>query len=325
MPSSCGMRMSMRTTSGRCRSTAPSTSRPSAASATTSSVRRAGEHHPQAGAHERVVVDEQDADHRARQPGAQDERAVGVDAVLELAAGERDALGQPDQAGPRPGQRAGRADRHRREAADLDVQPAVGRADGERHGRARRVLAGVRQALLRDPVGGAADGGGRRRVAELDRRGDPHPGRPRLLDERGEVGERRLRRLRQALAAVLAQHADHAAQLVERGPRALADHAGRRGDLLGRSVGVELERAGVDGEQREAVGEHVVHLARDPPPLGRARLVRGAVGLRAQRAHELAPRAHEEPPADHDAGHQQAGRDVGPVAAAHRRVVGVGG
>jgi len=28
--------------------------------------RRAGEHHPQAGAHERVIVDEQDADHRGR-------------------------------------------------------------------------------------------------------------------------------------------------------------------------------------------------------------------------------------------------------------------
>ena len=45
---------------------------------------------------------------------------------------------------------------------------------------------------------------------------------------------------------------------------------------------MKLERAGVDGEQREAVGEHVVHLAGDPPPLGRASLVRGAVGLRAQ-------------------------------------------
>jgi hypothetical protein len=44
---------------------------------------------------------------------------------------------------------------------------------------------------------------------------------------------------------------------------------------------VKLERAGVDGEQREAVGEHVVHLARDPSPLGRAGLVPGAVGLLA--------------------------------------------
>ena len=65
-----------------------------------------------------------------RQAGAHDERAVGVDAVLELAAGERDALGEPDQAGPRPGQRRDRGDGHRREAANLDLQVAVGRVDG---------------------------------------------------------------------------------------------------------------------------------------------------------------------------------------------------
>ena len=41
---------------------------------------RAGEHHPQARAHERVVVDEQDADHRGSRR-AQDEGAGGVDAV----------------------------------------------------------------------------------------------------------------------------------------------------------------------------------------------------------------------------------------------------
>ena len=46
--------------------------------------------------------------------------------MLELAAGERDALGEPDQAGPRPGQRRDRGDGHRREAADLDLQVAAG-------------------------------------------------------------------------------------------------------------------------------------------------------------------------------------------------------
>src|SRR3712207_7543952 len=43
-------------------------------------------------------------------------RSVSVDAVLEGAACERDALGEPDQAGPRPGQRGVRGDGHRREA-----------------------------------------------------------------------------------------------------------------------------------------------------------------------------------------------------------------
>ena len=241
--------------------------------------RCAGEHHPQAGAHERVVVDEQDADHRGRR-ARRTNAPSGSTPCSSSPPASVTRSASPIRPVPAPGSGDGRGDGHRREAADLDLQVAVGRADGERHGRSRRVLARVGQTLLRDPVGGAADGGGRRRVAQFDPCGDPHPGRPRLLDEGGEVGERRLGRFGQALAAVLAQDADHAAQLVERGPRALADHAGRLGDLLGRCVGAELERAGVDGEQREAVGEHVVHLARDPPPLGRARLVPGAVGLR---------------------------------------------
>jgi hypothetical protein len=70
---------------------------------------------------------------------------------------------------------------------------------------------------------------------------------------------------------------------------------------------VKLECAGVDGEQREAVGEHVVHLAGDPPPLGRAGLLRGAIALRTQRSHELSPRAYEESPAE-DYARQQDGK-----------------
>ena len=88
--------------------------------------------------------------------------------------------------------------------------------------------------------------------------------------------------------------------------RAGADHAGRAGDLLRRRVGPELERAGVQAEQRDPVREHVVHLARDPRPLVLARLLDpqlllglGALGAVAQREHELAPRADEHAPRDH--------------------------
>ena len=105
------------------------------------------------------------------------------------------------------------------------------------------------ELVLRALQAGAAGCGGRRRLAKLDPCGDPHSGLPRLLDKRGELRKRRLRRLSQALAGVLAQHTDHAAQLLESGPCALSDHAGRFGDLLGRSLGAELERAGVDGQQ----------------------------------------------------------------------------
>ena len=52
-----------------------------------------------------------------------------------------------------------------------------------------------------------------------------------------------------------------------------ADHRGRARDLLGRRVGAELERAGVQAQQRDPVGEDVVHLARDPCPLGVADLL----------------------------------------------------
>ena len=59
------------------------------------------EHHPQPGAHERVVVDQQDADHvRPGEGRAQDEVAARVRAVLERAADQLDALGEPDQPAP---------------------------------------------------------------------------------------------------------------------------------------------------------------------------------------------------------------------------------
>ena len=90
------------------------------------------------------------------------------------------------------------------------------------------------------------------------------------------------------------------------GVRGGADHARGLGDLLGRRVGAELERAGVQGEQRHAMREHVVHLARDPAALRLARLLEpqallglGALGPLAQRVDQLAARPHEQPPADH--------------------------
>ena len=84
--------------------------------------------------------------------------------------------------------------------------------------------------------------------------------------------------------------------------------AGGLGDLLGRRVGMELERPGVQAQQRDAVGQDVVHLAGDAQPLGLARLLDAqallglqAVGALAQREDELALDADEEPPADDDA------------------------
>jgi hypothetical protein len=120
------------------------------------------------------------------------------------------------------------------------------------------VLAGVGHGFLDDPVGGAAGqvGGG---AAGLVVQGHPHPGPARLGNELLDVGE------------------------------------GRLGQLPDGGVRAELERAGVDAQQRQAVAEDVVHLPGDlvagallgllGPQLG---LGLGPVGPVAQGQHQLA-------------------------------------
>ena len=124
---------------------------------------------------------------------------------------------------------------------------------------------------------------------------------------------------------LLAQHPDHLAQVLQRLVRAGAHDAGGARDLLGRRVGAELERARVHAQQRDAVGEHVVHLARDPRALVLACLLDAqlllglrAVGPLAQRRHELAPRTHEHAPRDRGDRDEQDEHDRDP-----QRVVGV--
>jgi hypothetical protein len=104
------------------------------------------------------------------------------------------------------------------------------------------------------------------------------------------------------------QDADDLAQVLERLVGVLADHLGGAGDLLGGGVGAELERAGVDAQQRQAVAEDVVHLPGDlvagallgllGPQLG---LGLGPVGPVAQGQHQLAP-AQSQPGAAHRPG-----------------------
>jgi hypothetical protein len=123
---------------------------------------------------------------------------------------------------------------------------------------AEGVLAGVGQGFLDDPVGGAAGqvGDG---AAGLVVQGHPHPGPVRLGDELLDVGEGRLGQLPDGCA----QDPDDLAQVLERLVGVLPDHLGGAGDLLGGGVGAELERAGVDAQQRQSVAEDVVHLPGD--------------------------------------------------------------
>ena len=85
----------------------------------------------------------------------------------------------------------------------------------------------------------------------------------------------------------------------------------------GGASGPELERARVHAQQRQPVREHVVHLARDPPPLGLARLldVRALLGLELLRAlvraaQEVALRAGEQAPGDHQQRDHHAQQDL---------------
>ena len=211
---------------------------------------------------------------RPRQPRPQPVVAgLGV-AVLEPPAGELDALGEADQ--PRAGARDRRPAelRERRAADDLDGDAAARRAGDRRlDGGARRVLARVRQPLLHDPVDGPA--GRRRQRSRRRRAARTRPRCPR------RATRRRARRRRAASAAGAgprarglggAQHVDDLAQVLERLVGARAHDAGGARDLLRRRVGVDLQRARVQAQQREAVGQHVVHLAGDAGALLRARL-----------------------------------------------------
>ncbi len=104
---------------------------------------------------------------------------------------------------------------------------------------------------------------------------------------------------------VLAQHSDHAAQLLERLAGGRAQQLGGLPDLLGRQVGPDLQRARVQRDQGDPVGEHVVHLAGDPGALGHARTVGvqtllglGAQRTLAQREEELTSGPDEHAPGD---------------------------
>ena len=107
---------------------ASTASSPSPASPTTSMSGSALEDQPEAAAHERLVVGEQDADHAApvveRQPRAHDEAAVRPAAGLELAAEHRDALAHPDQA-VTACRRRSRCRRRRRAPRARRVAPCV--------------------------------------------------------------------------------------------------------------------------------------------------------------------------------------------------------
>ena len=234
--------MSISTTSGRSSSTSREALAAVAGLADHLEVGLAAEHQHERRPHQRVVVDDQHPDHHA---------AHGI---------------QPcsTKLRPRGGARAGRRAARRARTARPGRAPSRGSRSPKPSGlrittsrpssgepvssigqqRAGRVLAGVGDALLHDPVerpAGRVRHRGRR--ARPGRRSSTSSPDPRASSTSSpQVGVRRLRRERE-LAVGAAQHAEHAAQVGERLVRLLPDHRGAVRTSSGGEVLAERQRA----------------------------------------------------------------------------------
>ncbi len=186
------------------------------------------------------------------------------------------------------------------------VQAAIGRSRHPNLGLGTAsVLADVGQRFLHDAVGvttqGAGCGSG---TVHLHLEVDLCAGPASLLHQAWNVSQRRLwHRRRPLLPWLLAEHAYHVPQLFQRlvggqpQQRCALPHPG------GRQVACDLQRTGVQRYQGDAVGEHVVHLPRNPGSLSQARTFSAdhLIGLGplrsfAQGGEELTPGADEHAP-----------------------------
>jgi hypothetical protein len=182
--------------------------------------------------------------------------------VRDPPAGQVGPLGQPDQSGSRAGKPPGRTGSQgaaRQGVRGGDGEAVTGRP-AHRHGDrlAGGVLAGVGEGLLHDPVRVPTERG--RHGAEIvgHVQVDAGTGLAGLLDQGGQVVDGRLG----FLVVGLAQHPDHLSQVLQGVVGALPDHPGGVAFGLG-GVAAHLQRPGVHGQQRDSVGEDVVHLPGD--------------------------------------------------------------
>ena len=237
------------------------------------------------------------------QPRGHHELPFGARTVGQGAPGQRHPLGEPDEPAARPGQCGG--GRAGQRVAHVDLQTLAGPA-AQRHGgrRARGVLVHVRQRLLHDAVGSAAQRArGSVRLVDVHPELHRRPRTPGLLDQLRDVPQRGGRRVR---GRPLAEHADHVTQLLERLAGAGPDDAGGAAHLVGRQVRPHLETAGVQRDEGHPVREDLVHLPGDAGPLGMPRLLGeqpllglGTLGTFPQRGDELAPGPGEHAPGQH--------------------------
>nr|UXN28599.1 hypothetical protein N8D75_16690 [Curtobacterium flaccumfaciens] len=112
-------------------------------------------------------------------------------------------------------------------------------------------------------------GGRYRRAVGVDTRPDGRTAGTRLVEQGGQVDERRLRRrgaghLVATVRRGVAQHPEDVAQIGERGVRLGPHDPGRRDGLVGGEPrAAVLERTGVQRDQGQPVAQDVVHLAGD--------------------------------------------------------------
>jgi hypothetical protein len=92
------------------------------------------------------------------------------------------------------------------------------------------------------------------------------------------------------LPSPIAQQGDHRVEVFERLVCAGADHGGGARDLFGRCLRAELERTGMQAQQRDPVGEDVVHLPRNTCALAVADLFDAQLLLGLSAAPAFAPR-----------------------------------
>ena len=126
---------------------------------------------------------------------------------------------------------------------------------------------------------------------------DADPGVRRRCGQPVEVGQAR-RRVAAARpggcpGSALAERAEHPAQPRQGLPAGDLDGAQRVAGLGGLGVDDPAGRTGLDGDDADAVGDHVVQLAGDPQPFGGDRLGRGlgaaaALGVLAGLPHRVA-------------------------------------
>jgi hypothetical protein len=129
------------------------------------------------------------------------------------------------------------------------------------------VLERVGQRLLHDPVGGQVDAGGQRPRFALDRQLDRQAGLAGGQHQRIEVGQAGLRGQRLATAAAVTQQPEQPAHLGQGLPARGLDLGQGGGGLRGVGGDAAPGRSGLHHHHAHGVGDDVVQLAGDPPPL----------------------------------------------------------